>query len=232
MDGLNNLSNNGSRKLSKWRKTKSNFSKRRLPLNKFKLFLKIPWKETPLLYLKANRLKLIQSQKRKSKKNHLVTMFLSCQEKPFWNTWVLKKKNLISKPDLDYLDNLRIPLLFKLCQEKLPSNSLNWDLTLKTLWRHLLRSLLNNNTKVMMIAKCQIKFFKITKVLIQTIFLNPIKNLSIKENSLLNNGPKKWRRKYLTEPLRRRWQRPDSSLKDNNSNKKDDRQACILSDIK
>ena len=147
-------------------------------------------------------------------------MFSSCQENLFLNIWVLKKKNPISKADLDYSDSLRIFPLSKVWQEKPPSNSSNWDLTLKILWRHLFKLLLNKNTKIIMIVKCQTKFFKIMKVLIQTTFLNPIKNLLMKESSLLNNGLKNWRKKYLRELLRRKMQKPELSSKDNNNKKR------------
>lgn len=220
MDGLNNLFKNGSRRLSKWRRTKSNSSKRKPPLQK--LLNKIHLKEIPQPYLRVKLLKLIQSQRRKSKKNPSVTMSLSCLENQSSNTWIPKKKNPISKADLDYSDNLKIHLLFKPFQDKSPNNCLNWDHTLRTLWKHSSKLLLNKNTKTIMIVKCQTRFSKIMKVLIQTIFLNPIKNLSMKENSLPNNGLRKWRTKYLREQLRRKMQRQDSLLKSNN-NKRDDR---------
>lgn len=222
MDGLNNLSKNGSRRLSKWRRIKSNSSKRKSQLQKLMLLNKIHSKEIPQPYLRAKLLKLIQSQRRKSKKNPSVTMSLSCLENQSSNTWIPKKKNPISKADLDYSDNLKIHLLFKPFQDKSPNNCLNWDLTLRTLWRHLFKLLLNKNIKTIMIVKCQTRFSKIMKVLIQTISLNLIKNLSMKENSLPNNGLRKWRTKYLREQLRRKMQRQDSSLKSNN-NKRDDR---------
>lgn len=144
MDGLNNLSKNGSRRLSKWSRIKSNSSKRKPPLQK--LLNKIHSKEIPQPYLRAKLLKLIQSQRRKSKKNLSVTMCLSCQENLFSNTWILKKKNPISKADWDYSDNPKIHLLFKPFQDKSLNNCLNWDLTLRTLWKLLSKLLLNKNT--------------------------------------------------------------------------------------
>lgn len=217
MNGVKFLLRNGSRNLSKWRKTKLNSTKRILQLQQFRPHQTVHSKEIlqPDLQKKKLQSQIVKKHlKRKSKQNLSVTTSTSWLQKQSSSIWVLKKKNPISKLELMNSDKAKILPSSELYKDKQQSNFLNWGLTIKTLWKLPWKLQPKNNTNNTIAVNWPIQFLKFNKVLIPTIFLTVIRKLFLKESFSLKTGQKKWKIKFLSEPSRWKTQKQKRLLKD------------------
>lgn len=217
MNGVKFLLRNGSRNLSKWKRTKSSSIKKILQLQQFKCHQTVLLKEIlqPDLQKKKLQPQIVKKHlKRKSKHNLSVTTSTSWLQKLSSTIWVLKKKKPISKLELMNSDKSKILLSSELYKEKQQSNFLNWGLTIKTLWKLAWKLQPKKNTSNTIAVNWPIQFLKFNKILIPKIFLTVIRKLFLKERFSLKTGQKKWKIKSLLEQSRWKTQKQKRLLKD------------------